>query len=111
LSPPRRGTKPRPNSADARGGNAIRMRSPVVREFQVKIGIRHMVIPGARIERIVVTMCAPPRMVPKPWRPRPNTQRSPPIPGEYVAFDNGAYANQPHDAAPWGLRNRKITRL
>src|SRR5699024_5442758 len=47
----------------------------------------------------------PPRIIPKPWSPSPSTHRSPPIPGEYVEFDNGAYANQPNEAAPCGVRN------
>src|SRR5699024_1614493 len=76
--------------------------------FQVKIGIRHIVIPGARIEMMVVIRFTPPRMVPKPCRPSPKTQMSPPIPGEYVAFDSGAYPNQPNDAAPCGVRNPAV---
>ena len=68
--------------------------------FQVKIGIRNMVIPGARIVKIVVMKFTPPMIVPKPLRASPNTQRSPPIPGEKVVLDNGAYANHPNDAAP-----------
>ena len=35
-------------SAAVRGGNANRMSSAVTRMFQVKIGIRKNVIPGAR---------------------------------------------------------------
>ena len=34
--------------------------------FQVKIGIRNMVMPGARIVMIVVMKFTAPRMVPKP---------------------------------------------
>ena len=72
----------------------------VTRVFQVKIGIRNMVIPGARIVKMVVMKLTPPRIVPNPPRASPKTQRSPPIPGEKVALDKGAYANHPNDAAP-----------
>ena len=48
---------------------------------QVKIGIRNMVMPGARMHRIVVMKLTAPRMVPKPARARPKTHRSPPSPG------------------------------
>ena len=62
----------------------------VTRVFQVKIGMRHMVIPGARIVITVVMKLTPPRMVPKPLIARPNTQRSPPMPGEKVVLESGA---------------------
>jgi hypothetical protein len=65
-------------------------RIEVTRVFQVKIGIRNIVIPGARMVRMVVTKLTPPMMVPKPLSARPKTQRSPPIPGEKVVFDSGA---------------------
>ena len=58
--------------------------------FQVKIGILHIVIPGARIVMMVVMKLTPPRIVPKPLRARPKTHKSPPIPGEKVVFDSGA---------------------
>ncbi len=54
----------------------------VSRMFQVKIGIRNMVMPGARMQMIVVTKLTPPRMVPKPDRTSPMIHMSPPIPGE-----------------------------
>ena len=38
----------------------------VIRMFQVKIGIRNIVIPGARMQTTVVIMLTPPRMVPRP---------------------------------------------
>ena len=34
--------------------------------FQVKIGIRNIVMPGARKQMIVVMKLTPPRMVPRP---------------------------------------------
>ncbi|MCB5283609.1 hypothetical protein BJQ89_03378 [Arthrobacter sp. ES1] len=56
----------------------------------MKIGIRHMVIPGARMQITVVMKFTAPRMVPKPDSARPKTQRSPPTPGLKVVLDNGA---------------------
>ena len=57
--------------------------------FQVKIGIRNMVMPGARMHRIVVTKLTPPRMVPRPASTRPMIHMSPPRPGEYCALVSG----------------------
>ena len=62
----------------------------VTKVFQVKIGKRNMVIPGARMVKIVVMKLTPPMMVPKPLSARPNTHKSPPIPGENVVFESGA---------------------
>ena len=57
--------------------------------FQVKIGIRNIVMPGARMHRIVVTKLTPPRIVPRPAKVRPMIHMSPPTPGEYVALVSG----------------------
>ncbi len=65
-------------------------RIEVISTFQVKIGIRNMVMPGARRQMIVVMKLTAPRMVPKPLIARPITQRSPPRPGVNVEFDSGA---------------------
>ena len=62
----------------------------VTRVFQVKIGMRNMVIPGARMVKIVVMKFTPPMIVPKPLSAKPKTQRSPPIPGENVVLESGA---------------------
>ena len=43
-------------------------------------------------------------MVPIPLTANPITQRSPPTPGEYCEFESGAYAVQPNEAAPPGVR-------
>ena len=43
-----------PNSAAVRTGNAISTRKAVTKMFQVKIGIRNIVMPGARRQTIVV---------------------------------------------------------
>ena len=42
-----------------------------------------MVIPGARIVKIVVMKFTPPRIVPTPPIAKPTNQRSAPMPGEY----------------------------
>ena len=72
--------------------------------FQVKMGIRNMVIPGARMVRIVVAKLTEPRMVPRPAAYRPMIHRSPPTPGELIPLLSGTYANQPKLAAPEGVR-------
>ena len=77
-------------NAAASGGNAIKTKIEVKSTFQEKIDILNIVIPGARIVKIVVTKLTPPRMVPSPPIARPTNQRSAPIPGEYWALDNGA---------------------
>ena len=59
------------------------------RMFQVKIGIRNMVMPGARMQKIVVTKLTPPRIVPRPDSTRPMIHMSPPMPGEYSALVSG----------------------
>ncbi|CAB4551664.1 unannotated protein [freshwater metagenome] len=76
----------------------------VTNVFQVKIGMRNMVIPGARMVKMVVMKFTPPIIVPKPLSARPKTHRSPPIPGEKVVLDSGAYANHPNEAAPCGVK-------
>ena len=57
--------------------------------FQVKIGIRNIVIPGARSVITVVTMLTPPRIVPRPDRARPMIHRSSPTPGEFTKSFSG----------------------
>ena len=62
-------------------GKAISTRSDVTSTVHVKSGIRNIVMPGARIQMIVVMKLTAPRMVPNPDRARPKTHRSPPRPG------------------------------
>ena len=57
--------------------------------FQTKIGIRNIVMPGARMQMIVVMKLTAPRMVPRPAIHRPMIQRSPPTLGERTASDSG----------------------
>ena len=78
------------SSAAASTGNASSTSMLVSRMFQVKIGIRNMVMPGARMQMIVVTKLTPPRIVPSPDRVRPMIHMSPPMPGEYTALVSGA---------------------
>ena len=59
------------------------------RMFQVKIGIRNIVMPGARMQMIVVMKLTAPRIVPRPDSARPTIHRSPPMPGEVIALDSG----------------------
>ena len=65
--------------------------------------MRNMVIPGARIVKIVVMKLTPPRIVPIPLIAKPTIHKSPPIPGEYCELERGAYAVQPNEAAPPGV--------
>ena len=57
--------------------------------FQVKIGIRNIVMPGARRQTIVVMKLTPPRIVPRPATTKPMIHRSAPAPGERTASDSG----------------------
>jgi hypothetical protein len=57
--------------------------------FQVKIGIRNIVMPGARRHTTVVVMLTAPRIVPRPDTARPMIQRSGPTPGAWAALDSG----------------------
>ena len=78
-----------PSKAAARGGKASKTKIEVRRTFHEKIDMRNIVIPGARIVKIVVMKLTPPRIVPTPLIAKPINQRSAPIPGEYVALESG----------------------
>ena len=65
------------------------MSTEVSSTFHVKIGIRNMTMPGARIVRIVVTKFTAPRIVPTPPRAKPRIHRSDPTFGENSAADRG----------------------
>ena len=75
------GRRPSASSAAASTGKAISTRIEVTRTVHVKIGIRNIVMPGARMQMIVVMKLTAPRIVPKPASARPKTHRSPPRPG------------------------------
>ena len=57
---------PAPTEPRRESGRRTSTRNDVTRMFQVKIGIRNMVMPGARMHRIVVVKLTAPRMVPRP---------------------------------------------
>ena len=61
----------------------------VISVFHTKIGIRNMVMPGARMQMMVVMKLTPPRIVPRPAIHRPMIQRSPPTPGLRTASESG----------------------
>ena len=80
----------RVSSAAAKIGNAMSTSRLVTSVFQTKIGIRNIVMPGTRMQKIVVMKLTAPRIVPRPDIHRPMTQRSPPMPGEFTPSDSGA---------------------
>ena len=77
------------SSAAASTGKASSTMMDVTRMFQVKIGIRNMVMPGARMHTMVVTKLTPLKMVPSPDRTRPMIHMSPPTPGELIELVSG----------------------
>ena len=89
-------------SAAVSTGNASSTMTLVTSMFQVKIGIRNIVMPGARSMKIVVTRLTAPSTVAVLVTMTPTIHRSGPAPGEYVAPESGAYANHPKFAAPLG---------
>jgi hypothetical protein len=91
------------SSAEVRIGNASRISRLVTMMFQVKIGSRNIVMPGARSVITVVTMLTAPRMVPRPASASPMIHRSVPAPGEFSSLFSGAYSVQPASAAPPGV--------
>ncbi len=94
----------RAKRAAASTGKTIRISSAVSSTFHVKIGIRNIVMPGARIQMMVVMKLTAPRMDPNPENATPMIHMSAPTPGECTASESGAYANQPKSAAPCGVR-------
>ena len=73
--------------------------------FQVKIGRRHIVMPGARIRNTVVRMLMPVRSVAIATSASPRIHRSVATPGERRASDSGGYAVQPIAAPPPAAAN------
>ncbi len=67
----------------------MRTSTDVSRMFQVKIGIRHMVMPGARMQTIVTMKLTEPRIVPKPASASPATHMFPPYPGDPNWVESG----------------------
>ncbi len=113
--PPREGSKntvPRCRSANSmmrpavRTGVASTTKREVARTLQQKAGMRSMVIPGARIRRIVTMKLIPPRIEAVPTIASPTIQRSWPLP---PCTDRGAKLVQPAAAAPPLTRNPERT--
>ena len=75
--------------AAVNSGKAISTSSDVTSMFQVKIGIRNIVMPGARSVTIVVIMLTAARMVPRPEMIKPMIQRSAPTDGVFNLSFNG----------------------
>jgi hypothetical protein len=66
-------------------------RIEVTSTVQVNTGIRNIVMPGARMQRIVVMKLTAPRMVPKPPMRQPEDPQVAAEPGAVVGeFDSGA---------------------
>ncbi len=86
---PRCRSASRPSRAAVRIGKASSTRMLVTRMFQVKIGMRNIVMPGARRQTTVVIMLTAPRIVPRPPMTRPAIHRSAPTPGEWMALLSG----------------------
>ncbi len=80
-----------------------------MRMFQVKIGIRNMVMPGARSVMIVVIMFTAPRMVPRPEITSPTTHMFAPAPGLCCESLSGGYPVQPKSGPPPGVRKPPTT--
>ncbi len=68
--------------------------------FQVKIGRRHMIMPGARKSRMVTTRFTAVAMVAALVSDSPTIHRSTPTLGVARSSDSGAYPVQPMFAAP-----------
>jgi hypothetical protein len=79
------------NSANAArtAGNPTSPRMDVTIMFHVKIGTRHIVIPGARRKNTVVRMFSPDSNVETATRPTPRIHRSGPTPGDHRASESG----------------------
>jgi hypothetical protein len=78
------------SSAAVRMGKASSTSRLVTMMFQVKIGIRNIVMPGQRSVITVVTMLTAPRIVPRPAMAKPISHRSVPEPGELIPLLSGA---------------------
>ena len=77
-------------SAAVSTGNENRISTDTATMFHVKIGMRNIVMPGARIPKIVAIRLTAPRIDEVPTSIRPTIQRSAPAPGEYLASESGA---------------------
>src|SRR5262245_37783918 len=92
-------------SAPLNTGNAKTTMNDISHRFQVRIGIRNNVIPGARISATVVITLTAVSVPDVPVRITDTIHRSAPSPGDPCGPDSGGYANQPKSAAPPALTN------
>ena len=76
-------------SAAPSTGKVNRISVEVASMFQVKIGMRSIVMPGARMVKIVAIRLTEPRIVATPEKRMPMTQRSAPRLGEKVFVESG----------------------
>ena len=83
-------------------GVASSTSSWVTRTVQVKMGIRNIVMPGARMLKMVVRKLTEPRIEDVPTSSRATTHRSTPIELALapIPSDSGAYWVQPPSAGP-----------
>ena len=70
-------------------GNVASTSTLTTTMFHVKMGIRNMVMPGARMVTTVVMMLTAVRMPDRPTRATPTIHRSPPSPGVRTLSDSG----------------------
>ncbi len=70
-------------------GKVSRISTPVSAAFHVKIGMRNMVMPGARMHTTVVMKLTAPRIEDRPVSARPRIHKSPPMPGDRTASESG----------------------
>ena len=82
ANPPSRRSNSSSTKAASAGGNATSPRIEVTTMFQVKIGRRHIVMPGARIRNVVVMTLTPDSRVEIATSASPRINRSGPTPGE-----------------------------
>src|SRR5580698_2732211 len=75
-------------------------RNAVTSSDHTNSGILCIVMPGARMLKMVVMKFIAPRIELAPARWSANRVQSMPIPGSYVAFDNGGYRVQPEPDSP-----------
>ncbi len=78
----------------------MKIKSDVATISQVKIGRRHIVIPGARKMNVVVTKLSAVMIDATETSAKPTIQKSWPSPVEMLISESGAYAVQPVEAAP-----------
>ena len=76
--------------ADDSTGKAMSTSTLVTSMFQVKIGMRNMRMPGARIATTVATMLTAVKMPDRPVSTIDMSHRSAPTPGERMMSDSGA---------------------